>query len=148
MVSTSMNRIASLERPALELSLYNFLRLHSLASMGCMVCSCYHMTSIFCNLIGPWKFLSGGPRILPRSFSSQEGRVWVRDYNLRLYLQYQAHYCLILSHNSSIYSTYHIYIFVPSLHVYVGLAHACSGSQPRRGWPTRLGRGRGLACQI
>ena len=43
------------------------------------------MTSLFCNLIGAWKFLSGGPRILPkftRSFSSREGGVWVRDYTM------------------------------------------------------------------
>ena len=25
-----------------------------------------HMTSPFCNLIGAWKFLSAGPRILPK----------------------------------------------------------------------------------
>ena len=43
--------------------------------MECMVCSFYHMTSLLCNLIGTWKFLSGGPRTLPkftRPFSHRE----------------------------------------------------------------------------
>ena len=56
------NRIASLERLALESSPYSPDSIAKLALIECMVCSFYHMTSLFCNLIGAWKFLSGGPR--------------------------------------------------------------------------------------
>ena len=63
-------------------------RLH-VGFMECMVCSFYHMASLFCNLIqiGAWKFLSGGPRILPkfiRPFSSWECEVETRCRRLQI----------------------------------------------------------------
>ena len=51
-------------------------------ALGCVECMgahnyhFYHMTSLFCSLIGMWKFLSGGPRILPKFTRPFSRRGW------------------------------------------------------------------------